>query len=116
MANENADPRTVSDKLDGLDDASGQAQPNRLAAMLYTAHMFGLPKDYAFPEGANVSPSMLDHVTTLAKLLTRKQKLADGNEYDLWDCVFTITKYVLSQAPHINDDEVNSVNHAKKSS
>ena len=43
--------------------------------------------------------------------LTRKQTLADGNDYDLWDCVFTITKWVLAQDPHINDDEINSVNY-----
>ena len=105
----NATPESVSDQLAGT-DGGGNALPFEKAAMLYDAHMFGLSKDYAFPEGSNTSPALPDHVTTLAKLLTRKQKLVDGNDYDAWDCLFTITKYVLSQNVHINDTEVNSVN------
>lgn len=115
MTDPNADAtaRTVSDKLDGTDTA-GQVLGYRRAAMFYNANMFGLSKDYAFPEGANTSPSLLDQGTSLAKLLTRKQTLADGNDYDLWDCVFTLTKWVLAQNPHINDDEINSVNYQGK--
>lgn len=113
MANENADPRTVSDKLDGIDDGTGQALPYRLAAMLYTAHMFGLGKDYAFPEGPNVSSSMPDQVTTLTKLLTRTKKMPDNNEYTLWDAIMTNCKANILANPHINDDEVNSVNYKK---
>lgn len=108
--NAGATPASNADKLDGT-DGNGNALKYRLAAMLYVARMFGLGTDYAFPEGPNVTPSALNHLTTLAKLLTRKQKLADGNEYDIWDCIFTITKWVLTQNPHINDDELNSVGH-----
>jgi hypothetical protein len=108
--NVDATAQTVSDKLDGTND-DGQLLGYRRAAMFYDANMFGLSKDYAFPEGSNVSPSLLDQGTSLAKLLTRKQTLADGNDYDLWDCVFTMTKWILAQDPHINDDEINSVNY-----
>ena len=112
MTNAGATPESNADKLDGT--VGGAALKNRLVAMFYDAHMFGRARDYAFPEGSNTSPSLLDHGTSLAKLLTRTQKLSDGNDYDLWDAVFTIAKYVLSVDPHINDDEVLSVNHAKK--
>jgi hypothetical protein len=108
--NANATPQSVADSIAGT-DGNGNELPYAVAAMLYDAHMLGLGKDYAFPEGSNTSSSRLDHITTLAKLLTRKQTLADGNDYDLWDCVFTCAKWVLSQNVHINDDEVNSVNY-----
>lgn len=108
--NVNATPQSVADSIAGT-DGNGIQLGYRVAAMLYDAHMFGLPKDYAFPEGPNTSSSLLDQGTTLAKLLTRKQKLADGNDYDLWDAVFTCAKWVLSQNIHINDNEVNSVNY-----
>jgi hypothetical protein len=80
--NVNATAETVSDKLDGT-NTDGQILGYRKAAMFYDANMFGLSKDYAFPEGPNTSPSLLDQETSLAKLLTRKQTLADGNNYDL---------------------------------
>jgi hypothetical protein len=80
-------------------------------AMLYLANIFGLSKDYAFPEGSNTSPALPDHVTTLAKLLTRTYKHTDGNTYDAWDCLQTITKWVLLQSETINNDEVDSVNY-----
>lgn len=113
--NVNASPESVANELDGI-DGNGNELPFRKVAMFYDAHMFGLPIDYAFPEPANESASMCDHAASLAKLLTRTQKLADGNDYDAWDCLFTITKYVLSQAPHINDNEVLSVNYKKPAS
>jgi hypothetical protein len=105
-----ATPVSNADKLDGL-DSSGNELFNRKAALFYDAHMFGLAKDYAFPEGSNTTASLLDHGTSLAKLLTRKQTLADGNDYDIWDCVFTIAKSIVAANPHINDNEVNSVNY-----
>jgi hypothetical protein len=80
-------------------------------AFLYDAHLFGLGKDYAFPEGANVSYSRLDAITTLAKIFTRMHSHADGNDYDGFDALHTILKYVLAQDPHINDDEPLSVNY-----
>jgi hypothetical protein len=115
MANENADPKSVSDKLDGLDPSGGQL-PWRKVAMFFEAHAFGLSKDYAFPEGANESAAALDHVASLAKLLTRKRTLADGNQYDGWDMLLACTKYVLSQNIHIMDDEPLSVNYKKPAS
>ena len=104
-----ATPESVSDQLAGT-DGGGVALPFEKVAMFYDAHMFGLSKDYAFPEGSNTSPALPDHASSLAKLLTRKQKLSDGNDYDLWDCVFTITKWILMQSETINNNEVNSVN------
>ncbi len=108
--NANATAQSVSDKLDGI-DGNGNAEPYDVVAMLYDANLLGLAKDYAFPEGPNVSSSALDHVNTLAKVLTRTHKHADGNTYDVFDAVQTILKWVLTQNLHINDDEPNSVNY-----
>lgn len=112
--NVDATAQSVSDKLDGV-DGNGNELPFRKAAMFYEANLLGLSKDYAFPEGANTSPSMEDQSTSLAKLLTRKHTLADGNQYDLWDAVMTIAKSIVAANPHINDDEPNSVNHKASS-
>lgn len=103
----------VANAMAGNSGPGTPALPYMLVARLFDAHMFGLSTDYAYPEGPNVTAAKYDDITTLAKLLTRKQKLADGNDYDLWDCVFTCAKWVLSQNPHINDNEVNSVNYTK---
>jgi len=108
--NVNATPQSVSDKLDGI-NGNGQAEPFDIVAMLYDANLLGLSKDYAFPEPPNTSSSVIDHVNTLAKILTRTHKHADGNTYDAWDALQTILKWVLTQNLHINDDEVNSVNY-----
>lgn len=108
-ANANATATTAADKLDGLGD-SGELD-FRKAALFYTARMFGLSKDYAFPVGSNVTASLLNHGTSLAKLLTRKMKMPDGNEYDLWDAIMTIAKSVIIENPRINDGERNSVNY-----
>lgn len=113
--NANAGPGDVANKIDGI-DANGNLLRYRIAAMLYEAHAFGLNKDYSFPEGPNASPSLEDQTTTLAKLLTRKRTLADGNQYDLWDMLLACTKYVLSQNVHIMDDEPNSINYKKSAS
>jgi hypothetical protein len=104
-----ADAQSVTNKLDG--SSGTDALPWALVARLYEAHMFGLSSDYAFPEGSNTTSSRLDSITTLDKLLSRKMTLSDGNQYDLWDCVFTITKWIVAQNPSINDDEPNSVNY-----
>jgi hypothetical protein len=114
--NDAAGPSDVANKIDGVNGATGQAEPFRLAAMLYDAHLLGLGKDYAFPEGSNVSASMADQVTTLAKLLTRKKKMVDGNDYDLWDACMTAAKAAIIANQHVNDDEVNSVNYKKPAS
>lgn len=103
----------VDNALNGSDGA--KALPWALAAMLYDANMFGLSKDYAYPESPNTTASRYDQITTLAKLLTRTHKHADGNSYDLFDGIQTIVKSVLAASPHINDDEKNSVNYKKSS-
>lgn len=90
-------------------DATG-AFVYALVAMLFDSNMFGLSKDYAYPEGANATASRWNQITTLAKVLTRTAKLADKNSYDALDMLRTCTKWVLSQNIHINDDEPNSVN------
>jgi len=111
--NVNATAMSNADKLDGR-DGNGSPLYYRIAAMFYDAKMFGLPggkAPYAYPEPPNASSSALDQTTSLAKLLTRKQRMADGNDYDVWDCLFTLTKAALKADVHINDDEVNSVNH-----
>lgn len=109
-SNAGASPQSVANSMAGT-DGNGNALPYALAAMLYDSNLFGLPKDYAFTEGPNVSASRLDQITTQAKLWTRKRKMADGNDYDAHDALFTCLKWVLSQNVHINDDEKNSVNH-----
>lgn len=87
------------------------ALPEALVARFYNANMFGLSKDYAYPEGSNVTSSRYDSITSMDKLLTRKRKHVDGNSYDAWDCLQTIVKSILAVNPHINDDEKNSVNY-----
>lgn len=99
----------VANALNGSDGT--KALPWALVAMLYDSNMFGLSKDYAYPETPNTTSSHYDHLTTLTKLLTRTQKHDDGNSYDLFDCAQTFVKWVLSQNPNINDDEPNSVNY-----
>ena len=103
----------VANAMGGNSGPGTPALPYALAAMLFDANMFGIGKDYVYPEQPNVTAARYDHITTLAKVLTRKAKLADGNEYDAYDMLRTCTKWVLSQNPHINDDEVNSVSYKK---
>ena len=102
----------VSNNMNG---SSGTAAlPYALVAMLYDANIFGLGKDYAYPEISNTTSSRYDQITTLAKLLTRKTKLADGNSYEPLDMAADqCAKWVLAQNIHINDDEINSVNYVK---
>lgn len=105
-----ATAQSVASQLDGI-DGNGAGLPYRKVAMFYDANLFGLPRDYAFPEGSNTSTSTMDQVTSLTKLLTRKVTMADGNDYDLWDAVMTLCKAAVAADPHINDDEPNSVNY-----
>jgi hypothetical protein len=90
---------------------TNQALPFALTAFFYPAHMFGLRHDYAFPEGPNVSSSRWDQITSQAKLVTRTAVLADRNEYDIYDMIRTVAKWVVATNPHINDDEPLSVNY-----
>lgn len=112
--NVNASPESVANQIDGIDGAGNQL-PFRKVAMFYDAHMFGLGVDYAFTEGPNESASMADHAASLAKLLTRTKKFADGNDYNVWDAIMTTAKSVVAANPHINDDEPLSVNYKKPS-
>lgn len=111
----NADVLALNDS-NGNGGAGTPALPDAACAMFYDAHIFGLSKDYAFPIGANVDPSRWHQITNLARLLTRKQTLADGNDYDLWDAVMTIAKSIVEANPHINDDEPLSKNYGKQGS
>jgi hypothetical protein len=101
----------VENALNGNNGPGTPALPWALTAFFYDSHLFGLKKDYAFPEGANVSSSRLDQTTSMAKLLTRARTMPDGNDYDLHDAVFTILKSVLLANPHINDNEPLSVHY-----
>lgn len=106
---------TADQDVDNLMNGAGAtgALPEALVAMLYPANIFGLSKDYAYKEGANTSASRYDQITTLAKVLTRTHIDADGNEYDIWDAVQIILKWVLAQDPTIASTEVNSVTYTK---
>lgn len=108
--NANASAQSVADSISGTDGVGSPLVYDQVA-MLYAANILGLSKDYAFKEGPNTSPSEIDHVTTLAKVLTRTHKHSDGNTYDVWDAVHSILKSILLANPHLNDDEVDSVNY-----
>lgn len=101
----------VNNALNGNSGPGTPALPWALVARFYDGNLFGRNKDYAYPEGSNVSSSRLDSITSLDKLLTRTHKHVDGNDYDAWDCLQTLVKYVLTENVHINDDEKNSVNY-----
>ena len=101
----------VNNALNGNSGPGTPALPWALVARFFRSNLFGRNKDYAYPEGSNVTSSRLDSITSLDKLLTRTREMADGNEYDLHDAVFTNLKSILAANPHINDDEVNSVNY-----
>lgn len=110
--NAGASPQSVADALAGT-DGGGNLLEYRKTAMLFDSNALGLSKDYAFPEGPNMSTSVFDIITTLGKLLTRTRRMSDGNDYDIHDAAFTNLKATLAANPHINDDEPNSVNHKK---
>ncbi len=101
----------VYNAINGNSGPGTPALPYALVARFYDGNIFGRNKDYAYPEGSNVSASRLDSITSLDKLLTRTHKHADGNSYDLYDAIQTICKYVLAENVHINDNEPNSVNY-----
>jgi hypothetical protein len=101
----------VNNAANGNSGPGTPALPYALVARFYNAHMFGLAHDYAYPEGSNVSASRWDSITSVDKLLTRTRKLADGNDYNIWDAIMTIAKATVAANPHINDDEPLSVNH-----
>jgi hypothetical protein len=109
--NVNASPQSVADQIAGT-DGGGNPLTYEQSAMFFQSNMFGLSKDYAFPQGAYVTTALTDKATSLAKLLTRlTTPMADGNVYDLHDLLRTTVKWILSQNVHINDDEKHSVNY-----
>jgi hypothetical protein len=112
--NDAAGPADIANKFDGVDGATGRALQYRLYAWGYEAHAFGLPVDYAYPEGQNVSASMGDGVTSLAKLFGRKKTLIDGNQYDSWDMLVASAKAALRTYPDLMSNEVLSKNYGKQ--
>lgn len=98
MANENATPKTVSDKLDGLDDATGNRLPYRLTALMLPSTVFSLRPggNYPYTEGPNVSASLVDQVVTLAKVLARTYIASDGKTYDVFDMLATLLEAELA--------------------
>lgn len=101
----------VNNAANGNSGPGTPALPYALVARFFDAHMFGLGVDYAYKEGQNVSASRWDSITSVDKLLTRTMKLADGNDYTLWDAIMTMAKATVLANPHINDDEPLSKNY-----
>lgn len=101
----------VDNAAQGNSGPGTPALPYALVARFYDCHMFGRAVDYAYPEGSNVSASRWDGITSIDKNLDRTAKLADNNDYDVFDMLRTCTKWVLSQNVHINDDEPLSANY-----
>lgn len=101
----------VDNLANGNSGPGTAALPEALVARFYDSHMFGRAVDYAYPESSNVTPSRWDGITSLDKNLDRAAKLADGNEYDVFDMLRTCTKWILAQNLHFNDDEPLSVNY-----
>lgn len=101
----------VDNAFNGNTGPGTAALPYMLVARLYDGNLFGLQKDYAYPEGPNVTPSKYDDITTMSKLTTRTHTHIDGNTYDLFDGIQTIVKSILATNKTINDDEINSVNY-----
>lgn len=93
--NANANAASIADKLDGR--INGQPLDYCLVTLLHKSGIFSL-RDGSFPqpEGENTSPSRLDQITTLAKILSRTYVASDGHEYDIWDAVMTVLESVLS--------------------
>jgi hypothetical protein len=100
----NATAESVSDKLDG--QVNGTPLSYDEVAMLRKSSIFTLRNgDYPYQEGANTDPSFIDHVNTLAKILTRTWVGSDGNEYDVADAIFSLLKTELLANPALNADE-----------
>ena len=100
----NASPQSIADKMDG--QVNGQPLPYDLVDLLRKSKIFSLRNgDYPYPEGENVSPSFIDHANTDAKVIARTYVASDGREYDLWDAVMTILKWVLIQDATVNANE-----------
>jgi hypothetical protein len=97
--NVNATAESVSDKLDG--EADGAQLAYRLMALLQECSIFSLRNGdgtYPYPEGPNVSSSLLDGFTTIAKIVGRTYKASDGNVYDVFDILATLLEAHLKAA------------------
>jgi hypothetical protein len=92
---------TVMNALAGIDDETGEQLAFDLVAFLQPSQRFSLQgtapgvTPYPFPEGPNQSSSALDKLTTLAKILTRTYKAADGNVYDVFDMLTLLVDKAL---------------------
>jgi hypothetical protein len=81
-----ADAESVSRDNAGI-DASGHWLPWRRVHLLRNAEVGDLGTvTNGDAENPNVSSSLYDHVTTLAKVLARRY-VYNGQPYDLWDMV-----------------------------
>lgn len=84
-----ADAQTISNDDNGVDGA-GKALPWRIVHLLRDAEIGDLPTTTSGDaEGPNVSSSQYDHITTLAKILSRKYK-----GHDIWDAVMLIADHL----------------------
>lgn len=80
-----ADANSVQNAIDGV-DVNSKKLPWRVVNMLRDA----VPGDMervtdGTAEGPNTSTSVLDHVATLAKVLTRRYVTKTGERLDIWD-------------------------------
>lgn len=94
-----ASAASVSDKLDGQEDGSQLSY--RLMALLQESTIFSLRNgdgSYPYPENPNVSSSLLDGFTTIAKIVGRTYKASDGNVYDVFDILATLLEAHLKGA------------------
>lgn len=94
--NANANANSIADKLDG--QVNGQPLSYDVVTMLTPGTVFGL-RDGTYPqgEGPNSSSSLIDKVTTLAKILSRTYVASDGKTYDLWDATMTLLEAQLKK-------------------
>lgn len=87
-----ADAKSLTDKFDG-NDAAGKPLSYRQVNLLRE----GVPGDLktapqGIPGGPNVTPSVFDHITTLAKILTRRYKGKDA-----WDMLVEIYQVLVEK-------------------
>jgi hypothetical protein len=111
--NDAAGPADIANKFDGVDGSTGKALQYRLYAWGYEAHPYGLSVDYAYPEGQNVSASLGDAATSLAKLFGRKKTLQNKAQHDAWDMLVVAAKAALRTYPDLMKDEVLSPDYVK---
>jgi len=90
-----ADANSVQSAIDGVD-----VNNNGLAWRKVNLLRNAVPGDLSkvtdgTAEGPNESTSALDHVTTLAKVLTRRYVAKTGEQLDIWDMVTKIYQHTF---------------------